>query len=176
MKPFFLLLLMFLGLQQVTLAQKYAYVDTEYILNKIPEYKEAQKLIDELSKGWQNEIENKYKQIERKQQEFQAEAILLPDEMKQKRKEEILKLQKEARELQKQRFGVNGDLFKKREELIKPIQDRVFDAIQQVASQSNYAFIFDKANQSNLLYADSKYDKSDLVLKKMGINPNDSDD
>lgn len=176
MKPLFILLIVFLGLQNFTFAQKYAYVDTEYILNKIPEYKEAQKLINELSKGWQNEIENKYKQIDRKQQEFQAEAILLPDEMKQKRKEEIMKLQKDARELQKKRFGVNGDLFKKREELIKPIQDRVFDAIQQIANDRNYAFVFDKANQSNLLYGDSKYDKSDQVLKKMGINPNDSDD
>lgn len=168
-------LLFVLGFQSTTFAQKYAYVDTEYILSKIPEYKEAQNLIDEMSKGWQDEIENKYKQIERKQQEFQAEAILLPDEMKQKRKEEIMKLQKEARALQSERFGVKGDLFKKREELIKPIQDRVFDAIQQLASEQNYAFIFDKANQSNLLYGDSKYDKSDQVLRKMGINPKSDD-
>ena len=176
MKPIFFLLLVLVGFQQVGLSQKYGYVDTEYILEKIPEYTEAQNLINEMSKGWQNEIENKYKEVERKQQEFQAEAILLPDDMKEKRKAEIMKLQKEARELQSKRVGVEGDLFDKRKELIKPIQDKVFDAIQQLASQQNYAFIFDKANQSNLLYGDSKYDLSDQVLRKMGINPKNTED
>jgi outer membrane protein len=104
-----------------------------------------------------------------KKDNFAREEVLLPTEEKAKRKEEIEKLETEAMQMQKVRFGVNGDYFQKRQELIKPIQDKVYEAMQKVASKRNYSFVFDKANQSNLIYADSKLDISDEVLKEMGI-------
>ena len=150
-------------------AQKSAYVDTEYILSNIPEYKAAQTQIDNISVQWQKEIETKYNEIDKAYKAFQAEAILLTDEMKKKRENDIITKEKEAKELQKQRFGVDGDLFKKRQELIKPIQDRVYSAIKTVAEKGTYAFIFDKASDSGILYSLPRYDKSDAVLEELGL-------
>lgn len=147
--------------------QKYAYIDSDYILANVPEYTEAKDKLDKLATRWQEEIEERYKVIKIKKDNFAKEEVLLPAEEKQKRKEEIEKLETEAMEMQKMRFGVNGDYFQKRQELIKPIQDRVYDAMQKVASKRNYQFVFDKANQSNLVYADSKLDISDEVIKEM---------
>ena len=104
-----------------------------------------------------------------KKENFAREEVLLPKEEKKKRGEEIKKLELEAMQMQKLRFGVEGDYFQKRQELIKPIQDQIYEAMQKVASKRNYSFVFDKANQSNLIYADSKYDISNSVLKEMGI-------
>lgn len=151
------------------LAQKSAYVDTEYILSNIPEYKAAQQQIDNISVQWQKEIETKYNEIDKAYKAFQAEAILLTDEMKKKRENDIITKEKEAKELQKQRFGVDGDLFKKRQELVKPIQDRVYSAIKTVAEKGTYAFIFDKASDSGILYSLPRYDKSDDVLEVLGL-------
>lgn len=169
MKRIGLILFALLVVSQVATAQKYGYVDTQYILDNIPEYADAQAQLDKLSEQWQKEIEEKFVLLDKKQREFDAEAILLPEEIKAQRVKEIDDLRFQAMDLQKRRFGVGGDLFQKREELIKPIQDRIFDAIQQVAVEGGYAFIFDKANQSNLLYADPKFDISKRVLIKMGI-------
>jgi outer membrane protein len=169
MKKLVLGLILFLGLGLTANAQRYAYVDTQYILENVPEYATAQEQLNTMSEQWQKEIEDKYKLIDRKQSEFDSESILLPDEIKKQRQKEIDDLKMSAMELQKKYFGVGGDLFDQRELLIKPIQDRIFEAIQQVAVERNYAFVFDKANQSNLLYADPKYDITDAVLKKMGI-------
>ena len=152
--------------------QKYAYIDSDYILENVPEYKEAKEKLDKLAERWTKEIEERYEVLRQKKDNFAREEVLLPAEEKAKRKEEIERLEKEAMEMQKMRFGVNGDYFQKRQELIKPIQDRVYDAMQKVASKRNYSFVFDKANQSNLVYADSKYDISDEVLKEMGITGN----
>lgn len=154
------------------IAQKYAYVDTDFILENIPEYNEAQEKINELSEQWQKEIETRYEIIDQKKKAFQEEALLMPDEMKKKKQAEIESMEKGAIALQKKRFGVNGDLFNKRKELIKPIQDRVFDAIQTIANKMKISFIFDKANQSTLLFADPRFDRSENVLLEMGINPN----
>lgn len=154
------------------MAQKYAYVDTDFILENIPEYNEAQEKINELSEQWQKEIETRYEIIDQKKKAFQEEALLMPDEMKKKKQAEIESMEKGAIALQKKRFGVNGDLFNKRKELIKPIQDRVFDAIQTIANKMKISFIFDKANQSTLLFADPRFDRSENVLLEMGINPN----
>lgn len=151
------------------MAQKYAYIDSDFILGNVPEYKESKEKLDKLAERWTEEIEGRYEELKVKKDNFAREEVLLPNEEKNKRKEEIAKLETEAMEMQKMRFGVNGDYFQKRQELIKPIQDRVFDAMQKVASKRNYTFVFDKANQSNLVYADSKYDISDEVLKEMGI-------
>jgi len=149
-------------------SQKYAYVDTQYILDNIPEYKSAQSQLDNISIQWQKEIEAKYSEIDKLYKAFQAEQILLTEDMKKKREDEIIAKEKEAKELQKQRFGVDGDLFKKRQELVKPIQDKVYNAVKAVAEQGTYAVIFDKSSDLSMLYTNPKYDKSDEVLESMG--------
>jgi outer membrane protein len=149
-------------------AQKYAYVDSQYILNNIPDYKSAQSQLDNISVQWQKEIEAKYTEIDKLYKAFQAEQILLTEDMKKKREDEIIAKEKEAKDLQKQHFGVDGDLFKKRQELIKPIQDKVYTAVKTMAEAGTYAVIFDKSSDMSMLYANPKYDKSDDVLSSMG--------
>jgi outer membrane protein len=152
-------------------AQKFGYVDTKYILSHVPEYQQAQAEINKLSNQWQKDIENKYETIAKLETALQAEKILLTDEMRKKREQEIEQKKQEAKDMQKAKFGVDGELFKKREELIKPIQDQIYEAIQEVASTSALMVIFDKANHSNMLYTNPKHDVSDKVLKKMGLKP-----
>ena len=149
-------------------AQKFAYVDTEYILGQIPEYKAAQSELDKTSVQWQKEVEAKYAEIDKMYKAYQAEQILLTEEMKKKREGDIVAKEKEAKDLQKQRFGVDGELFKKRQELVKPIQDKVFNAVKTVAEKGGYAIIFDKASDITMLYASPKSDKSDDVLELLG--------
>tara|TARA_B110000285_G_scaffold67882_1_gene77965 strand:- start:62 stop:577 length:516 start_codon:yes stop_codon:yes gene_type:complete len=150
-------------------AQKYAYIDSDYILEQVPAYSEAKDKLDKMADRWTKEIEKRYEVLSMKKENFAREEVLLPKEEKKKRKEEIVKLELEAMQMQKTRFGVKGDYFSKRQELIKPIQDQVYEAMQAVASKRNYSFVFDKANQSNLVYADAKYDISKSVLKEMGV-------
>lgn len=169
MKRLIVLLLVLLGAAQLANAQKYGYVDTQYILENVPEYADAQDQLNKLSEQWLKDVEEQFALIDKKQREFDSEAILLPEEIKKQRQKEIDELRTSAMEFQKRKFGVGGELFTKREELIKPIQDRIFEAIQQVAVDGGYSFVFDKANQSNLLYADPKFDLSKKVLLKMGI-------
>ena len=168
MKAFVLSLLIIFGTGFVN-AQKYAYIDSDYILKNVPAYESAKEKLDKLADRWTKEIEKRYEVLSKKKENFAREEVLLPKEEKKKREEEIKKLELEAMQMQKTRFGVKGDYFSKRQELIKPIQDDVYDAMQKVASKRNYSFVFDKANQSNLVYADSKYDISNSVLKEMGI-------
>ncbi len=149
-------------------AQKFAYVDTDYILKNIPAYESAQEQLEIMSKDWQSEIESQYADVEKMYKEYQAEKVLLTEEMKQKREEEIVQKEKQVKELQKKYFGAEGDLYKKRQELIKPIQDDVFNAIKELASSGSYAVIFDAAGGASMLYSDPKYDKSDDVLQKLG--------
>ncbi|MBN9295209.1 MAG: OmpH family outer membrane protein [Flavobacteriia bacterium] len=169
MKHLLLLAALFFGTSFASIAQKYGYIDSDYILNNIEEYKTAKERLDKMVERWTTEIEERYEIIKTKKDNFAREEVLLPAEEKEKRQEEIKKLEGEAMELQKSRFGVTGDYFQKRQELIKPIQDRIYEAMQKVASSKNYSFIFDKANQSNLIYADSKFDISDAVIKELGI-------
>ena len=153
-------------------AQKYAYVDTKYILDNVPEYTKAQKQLDDISAGWQKEIEAKYKEIDQMYKDYQAEQVLLSDEMKKKREQEIVDKEKAVKDLQKQRFGYDGDLFKKRQELVKPIQDKIYDAIQKLAQTKNLDLVFDKsAGGSALLYTNPSLDKSNDILKDMGYKP-----
>lgn len=155
-----------------TFAQKYAYIDSEYIMENIPEYKDAQTEIDNLSKQWQKEIEQKFKEIDNLYKAFQAESVLLPEDVKKKRENEIIAAEKEAKDLQKKRFGKDGDLFKKRQDLVKPIQDKVYNAIEKRAQDKNYIFVFDKAGSLTIMYADAKYDISDDILDDMGYKLN----
>lgn len=157
-----------------TYSQKFAYVDTEYILDNIPEYKEAQKELDKISIEWQKQLERKYAAIDKMYKDYQAEQILLTEDMKVKRENEIIKREKEAKEYQKDKFGIDGELFKKRQELVKPIQDKVYKAIQSIANIGSYAVIFDKSSALTMLYTNPKYNKSDAVLKKLGFKPKES--
>lgn len=151
-------------------SQKYAYIDSDYILSNLTEYTDAKAKLDKLADRWTKDIEKRYEVLKQKKDNFAREEVLLPEEERKKRQEEIDKLETEAMEMQKTRFGVKGDYFNKRQELIKPIQDRVYDAMQAVASRRNYSFVFDKANQSNLIYADDKYDISEQVLRELNKN------
>lgn len=152
-------------------AQKFAFVDTKYILEQMPDYTSAQQELDHQSSLWQKEVDDRWDQIKRMRDAYNAEAVLLTEDMKKSRQDEIAKKENEARELQKKRFGVKGDLFKKREELIQPIQDRIYQAVQEVAGTS-YLAVFDIGGvNNNVLFANPKFDKSDAVLKKLGIKP-----
>jgi outer membrane protein len=150
-------------------AQKYAYVDTKAILDEMPEYKEAQKKIDDMSEKWQKEIEEKMQIIDKKYKDYQREQIILPEETKRQREDEIMQLEREMKEFQRSKFGVNGELFKERSRLIEPIQDKVYKAVKDIAVEGGFSFIFDKSSQSNILYADPKLNKNDQVLKKLGV-------
>lgn len=170
MKNLLILSLFIFGMSFVTQAQKYGYIDSDYILEQLQEYKDAKDKLDKLAERWTKEIEDRYAVLRQKKEAFAREEVLLPAEEKKKRSEEIEKLETEAMEMQKLRFGVSGDYFQKRQELIKPIQDKVFDAMQKVASKQKFTFIFDKANQSNLVYADSKFDLSDDVIRELNAD------
>lgn len=148
--------------------QKYAFVDTEYILDNIPEFQDAQDELDDLSVKWQKEIETKYTEVEEMYKNYKAEAVLLPDDIKKKREDEIIQKEKEVKELQQKYFGPQGELYKTRQELIQPIQEKVFNAIETMANTRNYSFIFDKAGGMTLLYGDPKFDISDDVLDEVG--------
>ncbi|MGC8803527.1 MAG: OmpH family outer membrane protein, partial [Bacteroidales bacterium] len=136
--------------------------------NNIPAYKQAQDQLDKLSEGWQREVENMYAEVDKMYRDYQAEKVLLTEEMKKKREEEIMNKEKAAKELQKKYFGQDGALFKKRDELIKPIQDEIYKAVKELATEGGYAIIFDSSAGASILYTDPKLDKSDVVLQKLG--------
>jgi len=149
-------------------AQKFAFVDTEYILDNIPAYTAAQDQLDQLSKQYQKELESIHAEVEQMYKDYQAESVLLSEDMKRKREDVIVTKEKEYKELQRKYFGPNGDLFKKRQGLVKPIQDDIFNAIQEIANDGSYAVIFDKAGGTSMLFTNPRYDLSDQVLQKLG--------
>ena len=161
--------------KSTTFAQKFAFVNSEYILDNVPEYKTAQDQLDQLSAQWQKEIEIKYAEIDKMYKSYQAEQILLTEDMKKRREEEIVNKEKEVKDFQKQKFGMDGDLFKKKQELVKPIQDKVYNAVKKLATEQSYAMIFDKSSDLIMLFANPKYDKSDEVLQAMGYKPGSTD-
>ena len=175
MKRIALVLFLMIGIVVNFSAQKFAYVDTEYILANIPEYKQAQSELDKISSNWQKEIEAKYTEIDKLNKAYQAEQILLTEDMKKKRETDINGKEKEAKDLQKQRFGVDGELFKKRQELVKPVQDKVYAAIKEIAEKQTLSVIFDKSSDLTMLYTNPKYDKSDDVLDALGYKGGNSD-
>ncbi len=149
-------------------AQKFCFVDTDYILAQSPAYQSAQAELNNLSLQWQKEVEAKYAEIDLMYKNFQQEQILMTEELRVKREAEIVQKEKEAKDFQKSKFGVDGELFKKRQELIKPIQDQVYAAVKQMAENGGYAIVFDKASDMTMLYTNPKYDKSDAVLDILG--------
>ena len=168
MKKLTITLAVVLAAFTATFAQKYAYVDTDYILSNIPEYQDALDILDEFSITWQKEIEAKFAGVDVLYKDYQAEAVLLPEDMKRQRENEIIQREKEAKDLQKKRFGRDGDLYLKRQELVEPIQEKIFNAIQDIAEKENYAIIFDKAGSLTILFARERYDLSDDVLDEVG--------
>ncbi|HRE51795.1 MAG TPA: OmpH family outer membrane protein [Flavitalea sp.] len=153
----------------VSQAQRYAIVDTKYILDKIPDYTDAQKSLDQFSEAWQKEIDQKQAALNKMYQAFEAEQLMLSDELKKKREDELFVREKEVRDLQRKRFGFEGDLFKKRQELVKPIQDKVYTAIQKIAATRQYDFILDKSEGITVIFADPKLDRSEDVLRELGV-------
>jgi outer membrane protein len=170
MKKIILPLLLVLASVFAASAQKYCIIDSKYILEKVPEYKTAQDQLDAFSKNWQSEVDNKMKDVDRMYKSYQAERAMLNDDMRKKREDEIMSKEKAAKDLQKQYFGYEGDLFKKRQELVKPVQDKVYNAVTKMATARGYDLVLDKAGGVTMFYADPKLDRSDEVLKSMGIN------
>lgn len=169
MKKLSLMLVLVLGTALMASAQRYCVIDTKYILDNIPEYKEAQSKLDAVAEQWQKEIDAKFLEVDKMYKSYQAEQVMLTDELKHKREEEIVAREKEAKDLQKKRFGYEGDLFKKREELVKPIQDRIYNAVQKLAAQRMYDFVLDKAGGVTVIFSDPKLDKSDDILNALGV-------
>ena len=168
------LTLLLAALSLPALAQKFAYIDSEYVLQHMPEYASAQTELNNYAIQWQAEIEAKLEAADRLEVAYRAERVLLTPEMRVKREEEIAKKRVEAKEMQKLRFGVEGELFQKRQELIEPVQQQIFESLKDIASGSGYMVIFDKSNQSNMLYTNPKYDISDRLIKKLGYVPGET--
>jgi len=152
-----------------TYAQRYAVIDSKYILEKLPDYKNAQQKLDQFSEQWQQEIDDKSAELDKMYKDFDAEQVMLSDELKKKREDELFNREKELRDLQKKRYGYEGDIFKKRQELIKPIQDKVYNAVQKLAVSKLYDFILDKSEGITVIFADPKLDRSDDVLRELGV-------
>lgn len=170
MKRLVLIMAVILTAATSGMSQKFAYIDSEFILENIPEYADSKREVDDLSMQWQKEIEAKFAEIDQLYKKFSAEAVLLPDDIKAKREQEIIEKEKAAKDLQKQRFGTDGDLFKRRQELIKPIQEKIAAALEALATTENYAVIFDKAGSVSMMYTNPRYDISEEVLDKMGYS------
>ena len=150
-------------------AQKYAIIDTKYILDKMPEYKDAQKKLDDIAIGWQKEIDDQQAELDKMYRDFEAEQVMLSEELKKKREDQLFNNEKTLRDLQRKRFGFEGDLFKKRQELIKPLQDKVYNSVQKLAVARQYDFILDKSEGITVIFADPKLDRSDEVLRFLGV-------
>ena len=167
------LLVLLMGLASyfsVEAQTKYAVINTKYILDKIPEYKEADKKLKALGDQWQKEIDDKQMILDKMYKNYEAEQFMLSEDLRKKREDELFVKEKELRDLQKKRFGYEGDLFKERQKLVKPIQDKVYNAVQKMAAARAYDFILDKSEGITIIFADPKLDKSDDVLKELGIN------
>ncbi len=151
-----------------TFAQKFAFVDSDYILKNIPSYTAAQDEVDKLSEAWEAEVKKEYDAIDEMYKSYKAERVLLSEEMRAKREQEIIEKEKNAKTLQQKYFGAEGELFNKREELVKPIQDAVYKAVKEMTVEGGYAIIFDTASGASILYSNPRFDKSDEILQKLG--------
>ncbi len=166
------ILALLIGVMMLTLsvsAQRYAIIDTKYILDKMPEYKDADTKLQQISEQWQKDIDTRQAALDKMYKDYDAEQYMLSDELKKKREDELFNKEKEVRDLQKKRFGYQGDLFSERQKLVKPIQDKVYNAVQKIAAARSYDFILDKSEGITVIFADPKLDKSDDVLHELGI-------
>jgi len=154
-----------------SLAQKFGYIDSQFILSKMPAYTDVQKEVDKLSENWQKEIEGMYAEIDKLKKNYQAEEVLLTEEMKKERLAAIAEKEKAAKDYQKKIFGFEGLAFKKRQDLMKVVQDEVFEATQKVAKAKALQFIFDKSADLVMIYTDPRHDYTDYVLEELGLAP-----
>lgn len=161
-------LILTLGSSLNTYAQKIAFIESEFILDKVSSYKMAKEKLDKQSLDWQKEIEGKMKELDVLYKKFQSEQALYTEQMKQDKIAEVEKKEKEVSEMQKQRFGPNGDVFKKRQELIQPIINQMFDEVKKIAESKGYDLVLDKNNGNSIVYNNSKLNISDQVVKAMG--------
>ncbi len=168
-KTVFIAVVLLMSVLATKAQQRYAIIDTKYILERIPEYKDADKKLQLIGDQWQKEIDAKQAQLDKMYKNYEAEQFMLTEELKKKREDELFMREKEIRDLQKKRFGYEGDLFKERQRLVKPVQDRVYNAVQKIAVARAYDFVLDKSEGITVIFADPKLDKSDEVLKEMGI-------
>jgi outer membrane protein len=151
-------------------AQKFALIDMEYILKKIPAYEMANEQLNTLSKKWQTEVETVQTEAQNMYKTYQADLVFLSPEMKTKREAEIVAKEQEAQELKRKYFGTDGELYKRRETLIKPIQDEIYNAIKEISESQSYAMVVDRASAMSIIYASPRIDISDLVLTKLGYS------
>ncbi|GHU95082.1 membrane protein [Bacteroidia bacterium] len=168
MKKFTLLLVVGL-MATAAMAQKYAVINSDYILKKNAKYKAVQEQVDNLAAQYQKEVDASFSTVDEMYRVYQAEKVLLSDELRRKHEGDIIAAEKEAKELQRKYFGPEGTLFAKREELMKPIQDALYKAVKDIADEGGYAVMFDAANNPSLLYVNPRYDKSDDVVKRLGF-------
>jgi outer membrane protein len=169
MKKIFLLVAFSFMIAATVQAQRYAIIDTRYILDKLPDYRSAQKNLDDIASGWQKEIDKQEADLNKMYVDFESEKVMLSEDLRKKREDQLFVKEKTLRDLQRQRFGFEGDLFKKRQELIKPIQDKVYNAVQKLAVQRGYDFILDKSEGITVIFADPKLEKSEDVLRELGV-------
>ncbi len=170
MKKLVALFLLLMGTVGFANAQKFAIVDMEYILKHVPAYESANEQLNQVSKKWQSEVETKMQAVQSLYKTYQTEVVFMSPEMKTKCENEIVDKEKAAQELKKQYFGPEGELFKKRQSLMKPIQDEVYNAIQTVSNDKGYQLVFDKSSAMNIIFSSPKIDISDEVLVKLGYS------
>ncbi|MEM7036490.1 MAG: OmpH family outer membrane protein [Bacteroidota bacterium] len=170
MKRFTAILLLTFCLAGFTKAQKLGYVDSQFILEQMEEYQSAQEEIDALSKKWQKELEAMHANIQQMYKDYQAEEVLLTEDVKKQRQEDIFEAERNAKDYKKQKFGYDGELYKVQDEKIKPIQDKVFEAIEAVAKERRLDIILDKAGNSGILYTNAAFDRTDDVMVKLGLS------
>ncbi len=170
MKKIVVIALLLAGLSVSLQAQKFASVDVDYIMKNIPAFESANEQLSQISKKWQKEVDAKMKEVEQMYKNYQTELVFMSEKMKVKREEEIIAKEKEAHDLKRHYFGPEGELFKKRESLIKPIQDEIYTAIQEISAKEGYDVVFDKSSAMSAIYVSPKIDISDMVLKKLGYS------
>ena len=169
MKRLFIMLMVALGVTTAQ-AQKFALVDMEYILKNIPAYERANEQLNQVSKKWQAEVDALQTEAQTMYKNYQNEAVFLSEEQKTKQEEAIVAKEKEAAELKKKYFGPDGELFKKRESLMTPIQDEIYNAVKDISEQKGYSLILDRASDAGIIFASPKVDISNEVLTKLGYN------
>ena len=168
MKKLIFTIIISCGFISIGLSQKIAYIDSEYILKNIPEFNSSQEEINELSKKWEEDIQTQYLEIERMYQAYQAEKYLLPEEKKMQMEEDIILKEEELKEYKQNLFGPNGELYEKQKELIAPIQDVIYNAIQEYAEKNDYDMIFDKSSDLIMIYYNEEFNVSNRILDQLG--------
>jgi outer membrane protein len=151
-------------------SQKFGYIDTEYIMAKMPEYKKANTLLNELTEKWTKDFQTKYNELDKAKAKYQQEEILLTAELKSEKQSELLKKEEELRELNNKVFGIDGALFQKKKEILKPILDEIYTSVEKIAKKYKLSFIFDKASDMSMFYADPRHDYTDFIMEDMGLN------